>query len=70
LSVCPFSFGHCIVCPVSFGYCIICPVSFGEIFAGVLPPVFSGDRVTRFLVLCVCFVDRCLFLVGIVLLDF
>jgi hypothetical protein len=43
---------------------------FGEIFAGVLPPVFSGDRVTRFLVLCVCFVDRCLFLVGIVLLDF
>ena len=24
------------------------------------PPVFSGVRVTRFLVLCVCFVDRCL----------
>ena len=24
------------------------------------PPVFSGDRVTRSLVLCVCFVDRCL----------
>ena len=24
-------------------------------------PVFSGDRVTRYLVLCVCFVDRCLF---------
>ena len=25
-----------------------------------LPPVFSGVRVTRSLVLCVCFVDRCL----------
>jgi hypothetical protein len=25
------------------------------------PPVFNGVRVTRFLVLCVCFVDRCLF---------
>jgi hypothetical protein len=25
-----------------------------------LPPVFSGIRVTRSLVLCVCFVDRCL----------
>jgi hypothetical protein len=25
------------------------------------PPVFSGVRVTRSLVLCVCFVDRCLF---------
>jgi hypothetical protein len=24
------------------------------------PPVFSGVRVTRYLVLCVCFVDRCL----------
>jgi hypothetical protein len=24
------------------------------------PPVFSGVRVTRSLVLCVCFVDRCL----------
>jgi hypothetical protein len=24
------------------------------------PPVFNGDRVTRSLVLCVCFVDRCL----------
>ena len=24
------------------------------------PPVFSGVRVTRFLVSCVCFVDRCL----------
>ena len=24
------------------------------------PPVFSGARVTRSLVLCVCFVDRCL----------
>jgi len=24
------------------------------------PPVFSGIRVTRSLVLCVCFVDRCL----------
>ena len=24
------------------------------------PPVFSGIRVTRYLVLCVCFVDRCL----------
>ena len=24
------------------------------------PPVFSGVRVTRFLALCVCFVDRCL----------
>jgi hypothetical protein len=33
------------------------------------PPVFSGVRVTRSLVLCVCFVDRCLFLVGFVLLD-
>ena len=26
-----------------------------------LDPVFSGIRVTRFLVLCECFVDRCLF---------
>ena len=26
------------------------------------PPVFSGVRVTRSLVLCVCFVDRCFFL--------
>jgi len=25
------------------------------------PPVFSGVRVTRSLVLCVCFVDRCLY---------
>ena len=25
------------------------------------PPVFSGVRVTRYLALCVCFVDRCLF---------
>ena len=25
------------------------------------PPVFSGVRVTRSLVLCVCVVDRCLF---------
>ena len=25
------------------------------------PPVFSGVRVTRYLVLCVCLVDRCLF---------
>jgi hypothetical protein len=24
------------------------------------PPVFSGVRITRYLVLCVCFVDRCL----------
>jgi len=24
------------------------------------PPVFSGVRVTRYLVLCVCFVDHCL----------
>ena len=24
------------------------------------PPIFSGVRVTRSLVLCVCFVDRCL----------
>jgi len=24
------------------------------------PPVFSGGRITRSLVLCVCFVDRCL----------
>jgi hypothetical protein len=24
------------------------------------PPVFSGVRVTRFLVLCICFADRCL----------
>jgi hypothetical protein len=24
------------------------------------PPVFSGVRVTRSLILCVCFVDRCL----------
>jgi hypothetical protein len=31
--------------------------------------VFSGVRVTRSLVLYVCFVDRCLFLVGFVLLD-
>jgi hypothetical protein len=37
------------------------------------PPVFSGVRVTRSLVLCVCFVDRCLsflyffFLLSIVL---
>jgi len=35
------------------------------------PPIFSGVRVTRFLVLCVCFVDRCLsfctFLLTIVL---
>ena len=31
--------------------------------------VFSGVRVTRSLVLYVCFVDRCLFLVGLVLLD-
>jgi hypothetical protein len=31
------------------------------------PPVFSGVRVTRSLVLCVCFVDRCLsFLLAIV----
>jgi hypothetical protein len=27
----------------------------------VHPPVFSGVRVSRSLVLCVCFVDRCLF---------
>ena len=26
----------------------------------ISPPVFSGVRVTRYLVLCVCFVDRCL----------
>ena len=36
-----------------------------------LSPVFSGVRVTRSLVLCVCFVDRCLsfvpFLLAIVL---
>ena len=25
-----------------------------------LPPVFSGVRVTRSLILCVCFADRCL----------
>ena len=31
--------------------------------------VFSGVRVTRSLVLYVCFVDRCLSLVGFVLLD-
>ena len=31
--------------------------------------VFSEVRVTKSLVLCVCFVDRCLFLVGFVLLD-
>ena len=35
------------------------------------PPVFSGVRVTRSLVLCVCFVDRwlsfCIFLLAIVL---
>ena len=30
--------------------------------------IFSGVRVTRILVLCVCFVDRCLSLVGFVLL--
>jgi hypothetical protein len=29
--------------------------------------VFNGVRVTGSLVLCVCFVDRCLFLVGFVL---
>ena len=28
------------------------------------PPVLSGVRVTRSLVLCVCFVDRCLFFVS------
>jgi hypothetical protein len=27
----------------------------------ISPPVFSGVRVTRSLVLCVCFVDRCLY---------
>jgi len=32
--------------------------SISEIFSS--PPVFSGVRVTRSLVLCVCFVDRCL----------
>ena len=32
------------------------------------PPVFSGVRVTRSLVLCVCFVDRCLSIVLSVLL--
>jgi hypothetical protein len=32
-------------------------------------PVISGVRVTRSLVLCVCFVDRCLSLVRFVLLD-
>ena len=31
------------------------------------PPVFSGVRVTRSLVLCVYFVDRCYFLLAIVL---
>jgi hypothetical protein len=31
--------------------------------------VFSGVRVTRSLVFCVCFVDSCLCLVGFVLLD-
>ena len=31
--------------------------------------VISEVRVTRSLVLCVCFVDRCLFLVRFVLLD-
>ena len=29
-------------------------------FEMILPPVFSEARVTRSLVLCVCFVDRCL----------
>ena len=32
------------------------------------PPVFSGLRVTRSLVLCVCFVDRCFFLLYFFLL--
>ena len=32
--------------------------------------VFNGVRVTPSLVLCVCFVDRCLFLMGFVLLHF
>jgi hypothetical protein len=31
--------------------------------------VFSGARVNRSLGLCICFVDRCLFLVGLVLID-
>jgi hypothetical protein len=31
--------------------------------------VYSGVRVTRSLVLCVCFVDRCLCIVEFVLLD-
>ena len=31
------------------------------------PPVFSGVRVTRPLVLCVCFVDRCLSIVSVFL---
>ena len=31
------------------------------------PPVYSGVRVTRSLVLCVCFVDRCLSYLVIVL---
>ena len=33
-----------------------------------LPPIFSGVRVTRSLVLCVCFVDRCLSLFVLFLL--
>ena len=31
------------------------------------PPVYSGVRVTRSLALCVCFVDRCLSYLAIVL---
>ena len=34
------------------------------------PPVFSGVHVTRSLVLCVCFVDRCLFLWPLCCLSF
>ena len=30
LSLCPFSFGHCVVCPFSFGHCVVCPFSFGH----------------------------------------
>ena len=27
LSLCTFSFGHCVVCPSSFGHCVVCPSS-------------------------------------------
>ena len=53
-----------IVCVFSFPLC--CPATDKQrhylllYHTSVCPPVFSGVRVTRSLVLCVCFVDRCL----------